>query len=107
MQTVAIRDLKTNPSILTNSLEKKEYTMITQKNEPIGIAISLDDTLITNGLKTALIIDAYKKGFLSLGQLSKSLNLNKIKSMKMLSLMGIDVIDYDFEDDMKFMDSFL
>jgi hypothetical protein len=27
--------------------------------------------------------------------------------MKLLSLMGVDVLDYDFEDDMKFLDSFL
>ena len=65
-----------------------------------------NNTIISEELKTALMIDAYQKGYLSMGQLSKALNQSKEKSLKMLSLMGVDAIDYDFEDDMKFMDSF-
>ena len=43
----------------------------------------------------------------SLGQLSKALDISKEKALTMLSLMGIDSIDYDFADDMKSMESFL
>lgn len=53
------------------------------------------------------IINIYKKGDLSLGQFSKKLNINSYEeAMKRLSNKGIDVIDYDFKDDMKFIDSF-
>ncbi len=107
MKTIGIKDLQINPAILTRSLEADEYTMITKRSKPIGIAISFDDRIVTDGLKTALMIDAYKKGYLSLGQLSKALDMNQKRVLKLLSLMGIDVVDYDFEDDMKFMDSFL
>jgi predicted HTH domain antitoxin len=107
MQTIGIKELQTNPALLTRSLEADEYTMITKRSKPIGMAFSFDDTIVTEGLKTALMVDAYKKSYLSLGQLSKALNMSSEKAMKVLSLMGIDVVDYDFEDDMKFMDSFL
>ena len=40
-------------------------------------------------------------------QLAKALGKTHEEAMKLLSMMGVDVIDYDFEDDMKFMDSFL
>jgi len=53
------------------------------------------------------MIDAYQKSLLSLGQLSKALNLSKKETMKLLSLSGIDVIDYDFMDELKDLDSFL
>jgi predicted HTH domain antitoxin len=53
------------------------------------------------------MIDAYKKGYLSMGQFANALEVSHEEAMKLLSLMGVDVIDYDFEDDMKFMDSFL
>ena len=107
MQTIGIKELQINPAILTRSLEASEYTMITKRNNPIGMAISFDDAIITHGLKTALMVDAYKKGYLSLGQFAKSLEIEHQKAMKILSMMGIDIVDYDFEDDMKFMDSFL
>jgi len=66
MQAIGIKDLQTNPAILTRSLEADEYTMITKRSKPIGMAFSFDDTIVTDGLKTALMIDAYKKGYLSL-----------------------------------------
>jgi len=107
MQTIGIKDLQINPAILTNSLEADEYTMITKRSKPIGLAISFDDKIVTEGLKTALMVDAYKNGYLSLGQVSKALELDKQKTMKLLSTMGLDVIDYDFNDDMDGLKSFL
>jgi len=107
MQTIGIKELQTNPALLTRSLEADEYTMITKRSKPIGMAFSFEDTIITDGLKTALMIDAYKKGYLSMGQFANSLNMNHEEAMKLLSMMGVAVIDYDFEDDMKFMDGFL
>jgi predicted HTH domain antitoxin len=107
MQTIGIKELQVNPAILTRSLEADEYTMITKRSKPIGMAFSFDDSIVTDGLKTALMIDAYKKSYLSLGQFAKALDKSHEEAMKLLSLMGVDVIDYDFEDDMKSMDSFL
>ena len=107
MQTIGIKDLQINPAILTKALEAQEYTLITKRSKPVGIALAFDDKIVTQGLKTALMVDAYKKSLLSLGQLSKALNTSKKETMKMLSLMGIDVIDYDFKDELKDLDSFL
>ncbi len=107
MQTIGIKDLQINPAVLTRSLESDAYAMITKRSKPIGIAISFNNKIIDQGLKTALMMDAYKKGYLSLGQLSKALEIDKKKLLKMLALMGMDSIDYDFADDMKYMSSFL
>lgn len=107
MKTIGIKELQVNPAILTRSLEADEYTMITKRSQPIGMAFSFDDKIVTDGLKTALMIDAFQKGYLSIGQFAKAMDKTHEEAMKVLSLMGIDVIDYDFEDDMKFMDSFL
>ena len=107
MQTIGIKELQTNPALLTRSLEADEYTMITKRSKPIGMAFSFDDKIITDGLKTALMIDAYQKSLLSLGQLSKALELSKRETMKMLSLANIDIIDYDFKEELEELDSFL
>ena len=107
MKTIGIKDLQINPAILTRSLEADEYTMITKRSKPIGLALSFNDSIITEGLKTSLMIDAYKQGLLSLGQVAQALEISKEKVMKLLSSMGIDVVAYDFQDDMKSMDSLL
>lgn len=59
------------------AIEANEYTLITKRNKPIGLTLSLNDDVITNSLKTALMLDAYKKGYLSLGQLANSLEKDK------------------------------
>ncbi len=107
MQTIGIKDLQINPATLTKALEAREYTLITKRSKPIGIALAFEDKIVTQGLKTALMIDAYQKSLLSLGQLSKALELSKIEAMKMLSLAGIDIIDYDFKEELKDLNSFL
>ena len=101
MNTVGIKDLQINPAKLTRALEAHEYTMITKRSKPIGIAIAFDEEIVSQGLRSALLIEAYRKGDLSLGQVSKSMGLSKKETMKTLSLMGVDVIDYDFGDDIQ------
>jgi predicted HTH domain antitoxin len=107
MQAIGIKELQTNPAILTKTLDSKEYMMLTKHSKPIGLAISFDDKIVTDGLKTALMIDAYKKALLSLGQLSKALDKSTQETLKILSAMGIDVVDYDFDDDLTNIETFV
>ena len=106
MQTLGIKDLQKNPAKLTKALQAHELSMITNRSTPIGIAVSFDENIISSGLKTSLLLDAYKSGSLSLGQLASGLQLPKSKVMKMLSLLGIDVVAYDFDDELKTMEVF-
>ncbi len=107
MQMIGIKDLQVNPAILTKSLEAHEYSMITKHSKPIGLAVAFDDDIISLGLQKALLIEAYKNSLISLGQLTKSLKSSKKETLKMLSLMDIDIIEYDFEDELSNLDSFL
>lgn len=99
MNSLGIKDLQTNPARLTKALDAHEYTLITKHSKPIGIALSFGDEILTNGVKTSILLDAYKSASISLGQFSNALNISNKKAMKMLSIMGIEVIDYDFKDD--------
>ena len=100
MKTIGIRELQKNPSAITKWLENREYTLITKRNRPIGIAIAFDDAIITRGLRTSLLLQAYQDSLLSLGELAKALGMSKEEVMKFLSVMGVDVIDYDFYEDL-------
>lgn len=105
MKTIGIRELQTNPAIFTKAMENHEFAMITKHSTPIGIAVAFDDGIISHGLKTSLMIEAYKNGDISLGQFCQAMELPKESGMKMLSMMGIDVIDYDFKDDLDTIES--
>lgn len=101
MQTLGIKDLQVNPAKLTKSLENDEFVLITKRGKALGVATSFGDEALNQGLKNALLTKAYKQGDISLGQLSSSLNMSKKDAMNMLSLLEIDVIDYNFNDDLK------
>jgi len=107
MKAIGIRELQKNASLVTKWLEENEYTLITKRNKPIGIAISFSDSIITNGLKTSLLIDAYKNSLISLGELAKALNMPKEEALKFLSTLGVDVVDYDFNEDLEAIKEFL
>ena len=60
-----------------------------------------------NESEILVIANAYKIGDLSIGQFSKKLEIDYETAMRLISEMDMDVIDYDFKEDMKNMDSFL
>ena len=107
MQTIGLKDLKTNPAILTKAIANKEYLLISKRGKPIAVTASLDEQVLDVGLRNALLFKAFADGGLSLGQLTKALDKSYEETMKLLSLMGIPVLDYDLADELATLDSFV
>ena len=108
MLTVGIKEIKNNPSIITKGVEDRdEYLFISKRGKPVAVAMSLENEVFDYGFKKWILIKAYKKGDLSLGQLSKALGQSYQDTMQMLSLLGIDVIDYNLDDDLETIEKFL
>ena len=108
MITAGIKEIKTNPSIITKAVENSdEYLFISKRGKPIAVALSLDNEIFNHGFKKWILIKAYKKGDLSLGQLAKVLGQPYMQTMEMLSTLNIDVIDYDLEDDLETIEKLL
>ena len=98
MQTVAIRDLKNNPSNMTKYLEKGESVFVTKHNKPIGITIPLNDDVLSMGIKKAVAIEQYRLGLISLGKLAQFLSISKQKAIRLLNDLKIDWLDYSAEE---------
>ena len=108
MLTIGIKEIKNNPSIITKGVEDRDnYLFISKRGKPIAVAMSLDNEVFEHGFKKWVLIKAYKKGDLSLGQLSKALELSYLDTMKMLGVLGIAVIDYDLADEIETIEKFL
>jgi predicted HTH domain antitoxin len=101
MQTVGIRDLQVNPASFTRPLESNEFVMITKHGKPLGVATSFDNDVLQHGVMESIVLQAFERGDISLGQLAKSLKLTKGETMQYLSMLKIPVTDYDFSEDIK------
>lgn len=101
MQTVGIKELKTNPAVLSKALENGEYLLITKHGKPIGIAAAFEDGIMDLGLKKWLAIRSFEAGDLSLGQVAQVFDKSKGDMMRLLSRLGIAIADYELDQDLK------
>ena len=101
MLTAGIKEIQNNPSILTKGVaDSEEYLFISKRGKPIAVAMSLENEIFDYGFRKWILISAYKKSDLSLGQLARALEQSQQETMQMLGVLGVDVIDYDLEDDL-------
>jgi len=95
MKSVAIRDLKNNPSSMTKYLDNKESVFVTRHNKPIGVTIPLNDDTLSIGIKKLLVLEQYKNGIISLGKMAELLKISKVEVMSLLNSLNIDFLDID------------
>lgn len=95
MQTVAIRDLKNNPSNMTKYLEQGEAVFVTKHGKPVGITLPLNDDVFSVGVKKAVAVELYKKDVISLGKMAELLELKKPEAMRLLNSMEANWLEDD------------
>jgi len=98
MQTIAIRDLKINPSNMTKYLEKNESVFITKHSKPIGITLPLNDDTLSIGLKNVVALEQYQHGLISLGKMAEFLEISKKEAMSLVNRLDIDWLAYNEEE---------
>jgi predicted HTH domain antitoxin len=98
MHTLAIRDLKNNPSNMTKFLENNESVFITKHSKPIGVTIPLCNDTLSIGVKNILVLEQYKNGLISLGKAAELLSITKDEAMSLFNRLGIDWLDYSDDE---------
>jgi len=93
MKSVAIRDLKNNPSSMTKYLDNKQSVFITKHNRPIGVTIPLNEDVLSVGIKKLLIINQYENGLISLGKMAELLEIDKQEAQSLLNSLNIDFLE--------------
>jgi len=100
MRTVAIRELKNNPSNMTKYLDNNESVFITKHSKPIGITIPLNDDTLSIGIKNVVALEQYRDGLISLGKMASFLSISKTEAMRLVTRLDIDWLEYD-KDELK------
>lgn len=98
MHTVAIRDLKNNPSSMTKYLDKGRSVFVTRHGKPIGITLPINDDVFSIGLKKTVAIELYKMDLISLGKMAEMLEIPKQEAMSLLNSLNVRWIDEDIEN---------
>jgi antitoxin (DNA-binding transcriptional repressor) of toxin-antitoxin stability system len=98
MKSVSIRDLKNNPSTMTNFLTNGELVFVTKHNKPIGVTLPIDNSIKNQSLKEILYFNLYKNNEISFGKLAELLNIKKDKLREMFASLDMPVIDYNTKD---------
>lgn len=105
MRSFGIKALQTNPALLTKTFESGEYSLITKHGVPIGLAVGFEDGVLEFGLKRYLALKAFQAGDMSLGELARSLGLDRSGAIEFLGRMKIPVADYGLDEERRALDS--
>ena len=104
MHTVAIRDLKNNPSSMTKYLDEGSSVFVTKHGKPIGITLPLNDDVFSIGVKKSVAVELYKMEVISLGKMAEILEMSKQEAMSLLdslNLVWMDDNKKNIEDEIK------
>lgn len=72
--------------------------------DSLGIAVSFDDGTLDKGFRHYLLLQAFRTGDLSLGELARSLGKTKAETMQFLGDLCIPIADYPLTEDMVTLD---
>jgi predicted HTH domain antitoxin len=108
MQSLSIRELKNNPTMITRYLEGGIPVFLTQHNKPIGITLPLNESIVNQSIKELLYFDLYKSGEISFGKLAEFLEVSKDKLRNIFVSLNMPVIDYspdEVKDELELLDN--
>ncbi len=97
MHTVAIRDLKNNPSSMTKCLDEGSSVFVTRHGKPIGITMPLNDDIFSIGVKKTVAVELYKMGIISLGKMAEMVEIPRQEAMSLLNSLNVTWIEDDVE----------
>ena len=94
MHSVAIRDLKNNPTNMTKHLENGESVFVTKHGKPLGITVPFSEEMLAMGMMKAVALEQYRQGLISIGKMAELMGISKPEAMKLLNDLHIDWLDY-------------
>lgn len=98
MHTFTVRDLREHTGDLIRGAENGELSVITKHGTPVFVAVPFDETLLREGVGTALAIKLFDEERISLGRAAKLAGLSVSAMIDMLGSHGIAVIRTTAED---------
>ena len=98
MKTVGVRALRENPGVLSQSAAEGEFVLLTNRNDPISLAIPFDDELLRSGIHVNLAIALYEQKAITLVKAAALAKLSVEAFLALLAKANIVVVDQSLEE---------
>jgi len=98
MKTIGVRALRENPGVLSQSAAAGELVLITNRNDPISLAIPFDDDLLRAGVHVSIALKLYAEGVLTLPKAARLAKMPVEEFMKRLTCLDIVVVNQTSEE---------
>jgi predicted HTH domain antitoxin len=98
MQSFTIRDLRDKSGELTREAEAGRLSLVTRHGQPLFVSVPFTDELIEAGVHTALAVNMFKSGALSLGQAAKVARMAYSDFIEYLGALKIPVATYEVSE---------
>ncbi|MVF14807.1 type II toxin-antitoxin system Phd/YefM family antitoxin [Ketobacter sp. MCCC 1A13808] len=108
MKTIGIKEIRTNPGLVTQASEAQELVLVTNRGKPVSIVVPLTERILEHGLPVALAHHLLRENIVGLRQASKIAGLQIEAFLNTLKGTGIVVVDQsedDVIDDLKTLQS--
>jgi len=99
MQTVSVRELKSNPSVALRHAAQ-DIVIVTNRDEPQAVLVDLARLGLPDldNVKQALAVSLFKQGTVSLGYAARMAGKTKSEMATILSAMQIPLVQMTDED---------
>jgi predicted HTH domain antitoxin len=91
MRTFTANDLHEHADELVRDAEAGELSLVLKDGQPVFLALPFDETLLREGLQTALAIKLFDEETLSLGQAARLAGMDVMAFMERLAALRIPV----------------
>lgn len=105
MESFTVRDLRERTGELVRACEQGQLSILTKRGRPLCVTVPVDETLIRQGVATALAVQLFRNHAISLGSAARMAGTSLEAFMETLGALGIPVIDYEPDDLARELDS--
>ena len=92
MKTVGVRALRENPGLLSQCAAAGELLLVTNRSDPVSIALPFNDDLLRAGVQVHLAIKLYEDGVLTLVKAAHLAQMPVEQFMQALALLDITIV---------------
>ncbi len=92
MKSIGIRALRENPGLLSQAAAEGKLLLVTNRSEPVSIALPFGDDLIKAGIHVQLAIKLFEEGVLTLSKAANLAHMSVEQFMNSLASLGITVV---------------
>lgn len=98
METYTVRDLRDRTSELIRGAEEGHLAVITKHGQPVFVAVPFDETLLREGVGTALAIHLFRDEKAGLAQAARIAGVSASEMMDILTAHKVPLVKYSADE---------